>query len=226
MRPFVPIKFSSPSPKQHDTIVKPANVSKDKGKEKINVSKEQSPTVVNPSKPKVVKTTNNDKDRKSKRVPKAKPSLGKTRHTSLPKTSRTQKTSPSNDGFSNSGFPNQTGIHYQNNFRLNNLPYFSEMMRPRPVESNPFMYQNRNHPMNSILGPYCGFCSSIGGNHMFGGNSGFPMINQFGGNTQFPMFDQFGMPVNYGFPYLGIPTEFTNSPFFPQTKPQKKTPRK
>lgn len=80
--------------------------------------------------------------------------------------------------------------------------------------------------MNSILGPYCGFSPSIVGNHMFGGNYGFPMINQFGGNTQICIFDQIGMPVNYGFPSLRIPPRFTNSPFFLQTKPQKETTKK
>ena len=43
--------------------------------------------------------------------------------------------------------------------------------------TNPFMYQNSNYPMNSILGPYCGFNPNMGGNHMFEGNSRFLMIN-------------------------------------------------
>ena len=34
-RPFVPIKISSPSPQQQETIVKPTNVSKDKGNRKL-----------------------------------------------------------------------------------------------------------------------------------------------------------------------------------------------
>nr|KAJ0204641.1 hypothetical protein LSAT_V11C500276490 [Lactuca sativa] len=52
------------------------------------------------------------------------------------------------------------------------------------------------------------------------------MINQFGGNTQFPMFDQFGIPMNYRFPSLGIPTQFTNPLSFSQTKSQNKTSKK
>lgn len=72
------------------------------------------------------------------------------------------------------------------------------MMRPRHVPTNPIMYQNSTFPMSSILGLFCGFNPSIGRNHMFRGNSRFPLINQFRGNTMFPMFDQFGMPMNYG----------------------------